>query len=126
MREQSELKDVWTRFWTYFNDTWLKSYDVETWNIHHILETDNAHQVLINRTNNALENYNGKFKAAFHNSGHPTMHDFVMTLQEESHNCAQKYYDISKDKRKKKTRTAPDIPTIPTDYYTFKQGEQCF
>jgi hypothetical protein len=31
-----EIKDVWVKFWTYFNDTWLKSYDINTWNIHHI------------------------------------------------------------------------------------------
>jgi hypothetical protein len=84
MRESQSAKSTRDNFWKYFNDTWLRSYDVNTWNIHHVLQTEYTEQIMVNRTNNALESYNHVFKEVFKNCGHPTtMRDFVFNLQDQ-------------------------------------------
>jgi hypothetical protein len=123
MHESSGQKEMWEKFCAYFNNTWLNSYEINTWNIHHVLETDYTEQILINRTNNPLESYNRYFKETFSNCGHPSMKDFVTTLQGQCEIKAQDYNDTIKNKKKKTERSQPKIPSIPADYEIFKRGK---
>jgi len=94
---------------------------ISSWNIHHVLETDYKEQILINRTNHPLESYNHYFKETFRNCGHPSMKDFVTTLQSQCDIKAQDYNDKIKSKKKKTERSPPKIPSIPA---VFKRGKK--
>ena len=60
MEEPIHTKRSYDDFWNYFIKTWMHKYDVRSWNMNHLIEIENltGEQILINKTNNALENHN--------------------------------------------------------------------
>jgi len=91
MEEKPEDNDLWTEFYTYFTKTWITGpCKPELWNIYKILTSPDPSD-LINRTNNALESYNGKFAKRFTNKKNPTMEEFVNQIRDDGCRYAYKY-----------------------------------
>jgi len=56
---KNSFGDEWNSFFTYFENTWIKSYPPDLWNVQMLKNSLNESH-LICRTNNALERYNRK------------------------------------------------------------------
>ena len=67
---------------------------IKCWNIH---SDDDSHLNLQNRTNNALERYNCSLNDTF-SSPHPSLLQFVTTIEEEARFQARRLDDISNGK----------------------------
>ena len=69
---------------------WLLNYFVaEDWNISSLIDRPDREELLICRTNGALERFNRELNQAFPHS-HPTMTDFVTTIRRISHEKYEK------------------------------------
>jgi len=58
-------------FWKYFTKTWLNTYDPRTQNINNILRRESPKEIMVNRTNIAIERLNRTFQSEFKNDGYP-------------------------------------------------------
>lgn len=78
---------IFNRFWNYFTKTWIGRYGAKLWNISQVND-----EILVGRTNNALERYNRRFGEIFMNA-HPNITAFVMAIRSEfefySERCEQ-------------------------------------
>ena len=73
-----------------FWEKYLIKKNIKCWNIH---SDDDSHLDLQNRTNNALERYNRSFNDKF-SSPHPSLLQFVTTIEEESRFQVRRLNDI--------------------------------
>jgi hypothetical protein len=129
MEERADQKEQWTRFWIYFEGTWMVRYDPKVWNINGCLNTDcytfTDEEEMINRTNNPLERYNKRLNEKFSVSscGSPSMTNFIIGIREESQYFVTKMQHHREGKVKKgsaKTTHKPvTIVSLPNDYETF-------
>eukprot|EP01036_Dinobryon_divergens_P047267 gene47267-63348_t len=71
----------------YFVQTWCIRYKTDDWNISSVLAQEDADELLICRTNGALERFNRELNHTFPNA-HPSMCDFVTAIRQIS---AEKY-----------------------------------
>jgi hypothetical protein len=116
MDEKPEDNDLWTEFYAYFTKTWITGpYKPELWNIYKILTSPDPSD-LINRTNNALENYNGKFAKRFTNKKNPTKEEFVNQIRDDGCRYAYKYIKTLQGAMEPPNRPGPNVPTLPNDY----------
>jgi hypothetical protein len=105
-------------FWRYFVSTWMKKYSPLTWNINHIPQ-GREEDIMINRTNCALERYNKTLQNAFP-SPHPNIQVFVQTIAGEARRIAIELENIQKGFVPMPQPSEANIPLIPEDYYVFK------
>ncbi|KAF0986011.1 hypothetical protein HZS_4183 [Henneguya salminicola] len=70
-------KSKWNSFYKYFRVTWMKRFEIRTWNRSNAKDENIE---IINRTNNALENYNRRLNEAFPIS-HPNFYVFINTIK---------------------------------------------
>ena len=89
-------KDKWKLFWeTYFIKYWMSSERfIKCWNIH---SEDDSHLDLQNRTNIALERYNRTLNDKL-SSPHPSLLQFVTTMEEEGRLQVRRLDDIRNGK----------------------------
>ena len=106
-------------FWKYFTKTWMVTYNPLTWNIHDIINRESTEEILINRTNNAIERQNRTFQEQFKNTGHPTIIELVEVIQTVSKGHIDAMEDIKKKKRRPTKHMPVIIPVIPDDYILF-------
>jgi hypothetical protein len=83
--------DNWAPFWSYFKNTWIKSFPVPLWNISLVNENH-----LAGRTNNALERYNRRFGEKF-GAAHPNISAFIQVTRSEFQYFAQLHKNIVND-----------------------------
>jgi len=116
MGEKDEDRLLWEDFYTYFIKTWVTgTFKPKLWNVFHILNA-NIGPALVNRTNNALENYNGRLARRFPNTNKPTMKEFVTQIRDDGCRNAHKYKETLAGNRAVQAREPPNIPKIPDDY----------
>lgn len=114
--------DKLEQFWKYFTRTWLNQYDPNHWNIHSIVSQQvNEEDILINRTNNALERNNRTLNTHFP-SAHPNMVNFVTTLRQEANNYVVQLRHIQQGHRAPNAHAAPTIYEVPAEYNTFRDN----
>ena len=106
-------------FWTYFTDTWLRTYQPRDWNVS-ILATEDINVTVVNRTNNPLERFNRKMNDAFP-TAHPSMHQFIDTIREISNEYVDTNKRIAQGSMSRPVHAPPTMYSIPADYATFIQ-----
>ena len=105
------------KYFNYFKRTWIPV--VERWNISSIVADGNHRRLLINRTNNALENHNKQCHLLFPNP-HPAMDIFITGIKTMLHNFVVDCKEIerSRTKVKRSKHAVAVLHDIPDDYYT--------
>jgi hypothetical protein len=103
------------RFWSYFENTWIRSYDPKTWNVHDVVENEIN---FINRTNNPVERLNRTLNAEFPND-HPSMLQFINGIRGLCNRYAEDVDFISRGKKSKPVHQPVSRTPIPDDYVSF-------
>ena len=108
----------WDDFWRdYFIKFWMSSEDfVKTWNIY---DEDHDYKDLQIRTSNGLERYNRSINEKFP-TPHPSLFQFVTTIEEEGRYQVQRLEDIRYEKVKRLKLQGLSIEQIPLTYLNFK------
>jgi hypothetical protein len=127
MEEQTYEIASFNNFWNdYFIKNWVEEstriYEITSWNMYHVikLDYDTKETIIVNKSNNALENYNKHLNEKCSHS-HPTMNDFIKIIKEDSNNYVKKLHNIKQGKEKAPKHKAIVFPTIPEDYLTYGQ-----
>ena len=115
--EEGTFVEVFNKFWRYFVKTWIKTYKPEYWNVFGVED-----RAMVNRTNNALERFNGIMKSNF-STAHPNMSAFVTTIREMSADYAQEYTSILLGHTKKGKHGKSSAFEFPADYEDFVAAE---
>ena len=106
-------------FWDYFRRTWMSKFSPNDWNLSRILDST---ELLANRTNNPLENYNRRLNELFPHP-HPNLKDFVFKLRLETERRFQEYQNcqsgVSQPPAHAAMTTADDL-VIPSTYRSFR------
>jgi hypothetical protein len=116
---ESKNPGPYDSFWKYFSKTWLNTYDPRTWNIHNILCRESPEDIMVNRTNNAIERQNRTFQSEFKNDGHPSLIQLVEVIQKVSQGHVDALEDIKKRKRRPTKHMPVTLPIIPDEYLNF-------
>ena len=116
---ESKNPGPYDSFWKYFTKTWLNTYDPRTWNIHNILCRESPEDMMVNRTNNAIERQNRTFQSEFKNDGHPSLIQLVEVIQKVSQGHVDALEDIKKRKRRPTKHMTVTLPIIPDEYLNF-------
>jgi hypothetical protein len=115
--DELEYKPNFDKFWKYFVDTWMVTYDPKYWNIHTLLLKNNSDEVL-NRTNNPLERFNRTLNDKF-STAHPTLPSFVHTIRTLSNEYAKKHTNIKNGHEDRPVHEPVTIHPIPNSYYEY-------
>ena len=115
-------KDKWKLFWeTYFIKYWMSSESfIKCWNIH---SEDDSHLDLQNRTNNALERYNRTLNDKF-SSPHPSLLQFVTTMEEEGRLQVRRLDDIRNGKVEPPKNKGSTLFEPPLCYMNFEPPQE--
>jgi len=107
-------------FWNYFTNTWIRAYEPSSWNIEAILNNPDKDEIMVNRTNNPLENFNRRMNDSFP-TAHPNMQQFVGTVNQIAHEYVDELVLIKHNKRgKRKQHNILPTYNIPADYASWK------
>ena len=118
--QSEETVQKWDEFWKYFRKQWLsKAVPVSSWNI--CENTGNSKYIqMVNRTNNALDQYNKRFNALFPKK--PSLIEFVQIAEAESRYQADMLQQVRTNRQEEVERDEPTIPIIDPAYYVFKNN----
>ena len=105
---EEDERERWDQFWDYFSRQWMPIKD--SWNIS---GEDDQYRKYVNRTNNALENYNQRFQELFKCGGKVKLLEFVKITEHKSRQQVQYLDDIRNGRRKQPTRDNNCIPNVP-------------
>lgn len=95
--EKQEDREKFNAFWTYFTKNWLIRYPPEDWNV--CGKDDKKKAIMVNRTNNSLERYNGTLQGRFKQS-HPGVEYFVREMRQLSMLQVDTYSHLSNNREK--------------------------
>ncbi|RLN96222.1 hypothetical protein BBJ28_00017785 [Nothophytophthora sp. Chile5] len=102
---------VWTKFWLYFEQTWMKRYSLSSWNISQMRGQIAG---LINHTNNPLESYNRYFGEKMERRNQPDLLTFVQVMKEELVKYLRQFNDVRAGIAAQPTRAPPSHPSVPS------------
>ncbi|ETI55629.1 hypothetical protein F443_01704 [Phytophthora nicotianae P1569] len=97
---------VWRLFWSYFRNTWLKTFKPSVWNVYG-LDTG-----MVSRTNNPLERFNREINAEL-TSPHPSLPSFVGIIQTLSKRYVDQIDDMTKSRAKNPRRRTREPLNLP-------------
>ncbi len=105
---------IWEKFWHYFiHKQWIPI--LNSWNI---CKENGVCIKTINRTNNAVESYNGRFNRKFFKQ--PNIIEFNQIVMEELIRQAETLQNIRTGKKLETVRQNVFVPDIPEEYHSFK------
>jgi len=134
--DEGSYKTKFDDFWRYFTKTFLKKttrhddrsgiYLFTSWNLSHLINKNGefrsvdlyGNDVMVNRTNNPLERFNGKLNERI--PRHATMQVVFETLKEICNEYVDLMKDIKLHRYKPKKHQEVPIPVIPEDFASFK------
>ncbi|EPZ32240.1 hypothetical protein O9G_004215 [Rozella allomycis CSF55] len=103
------------RFFLYFENTWMKSYEIQDWNVYHL----RGNPELMNRTNNCCESDNRRINEKFPTT-HPPLSTFIGVIQSEIFYFSKRLECIRKGiEQVPFTEKFVDIPLIPIELEEF-------
>ena len=124
IREIAKLKDAhlyaakMEKFFNYFERTWIGYFEPVYWNITAAFPGQDLEDVVVNRTNNPLENFNKQLKKAMGGTN-PSMVKFVQIIVGISIDKVRYLAAIRNGSSKPKHHPSVHITTIPADYSSF-------
>ena len=102
--------------YVFFNHCSIFSDD---WNISSVLDREDREELLICRTNGALECFNRELNHAFPNA-HPSMPEFVTTIRRISADKYTQYDRVARGRERAPVHQPVNLFTVPAAYFTFE------
>ena len=101
-----------------FHIDYVLAFFSDDWNISSDLARDDADELIVCRTNGALEHFNRELNHSFPYA-HPSMTEFVTVIRRISQEKAAQYDRVAKRRERSPVHQPVNLFAIPDDYYTF-------